>query len=237
MFTSAQRALLRTVLCFLCLAVPFSAQAASHAEAAGTDTATHVTIQRGKASYLGKKFQGRKTANGEIFRHEKLTAAHKTLPFGTVLRVTRLTNGRSVIVRVNDRGPFIKGRFVDLSRLAASKLNMLRGGVTEVQFEIITNRHGEPLLPDEAFYVALARGDSAEAARKQGEALGRTVPAKHAAGLKKTAVFALNQDPGLPGYVMGLGPFARFEDAHRAFLALPAKTGHEIICAAASLQE
>jgi rare lipoprotein A len=92
---------------------------------------------QGLASYYADKYQGRKTANGEIFDTAKLTAAHKTLPFGTRVRVTNLDNGRSVDVRINDRGPYVAGRVIDLSPAAARKLDMLRAGVVRVKLDIL----------------------------------------------------------------------------------------------------
>ena len=91
------------------------------------------------ASYYADKFHGRKTSNGEIFNMYALTAAHKTLPFNTKVKVTNLTNGKSVIVRINDRGPFVKGREIDLSKAAASKLDMIKSGTAKVKLTIITN--------------------------------------------------------------------------------------------------
>lgn len=91
--------------------------------------------QTGKASYYADKFNGRKTANGEIFQNSKLTAAHKTLPFGTRVKVTNLNNGRSVKVRINDRGPFVAGRMIDLSKSAASKIGMVNAGVGNVKIK------------------------------------------------------------------------------------------------------
>ena len=91
----------------------------------------------GIASYYADKYQGRKTANGEIFDVGKMTAAHKTLPFGTRVRVTNLVNGKSVVVRVNDRGPFVAGRVIDLSPAAARKLDMIRAGIVRVKLEIL----------------------------------------------------------------------------------------------------
>ncbi len=91
----------------------------------------------GNASYYAAKFVGRPTANGEIFDNTKLTAAHKTLAFGTKVRVTNLSNGKSVIVRINDRGPFIAGRIIDLTEAAAKKLDMLKKGVQKVKVECI----------------------------------------------------------------------------------------------------
>ncbi|WP_439505189.1 septal ring lytic transglycosylase RlpA family protein [Sediminibacterium sp.] len=88
--------------------------------------------ESGVASYYADKYDGRKTSNGEIFRQRKLTAAHKTLPFGTKVKVTNLSNGQSVKVRINDRGPFIQGRIIDLSKKAAKKIDLVNTGVTKV---------------------------------------------------------------------------------------------------------
>lgn len=93
--------------------------------------------ERGGASWYGRKFHGRRTSSGELYDMFKMTAAHKTLPLPSYLRVTNPTNGKSVIVRVNDRGPFHKGRVVDLSYAAAAKLDMLHG-VGQVEVEAIT---------------------------------------------------------------------------------------------------
>ena len=78
--------------------------------------------QKGKASFYADKFNGRKTASGETFRNSKLTAAHKTLPFGTMVKVTNQSNGKTVKVRINDRGPFVLGRIIDLSKKAAKNI-------------------------------------------------------------------------------------------------------------------
>jgi rare lipoprotein A len=91
--------------------------------------------QTGKASFYADKFDGRKTANGEIFSNTKLTAAHKTLPFGTKVKVINLSNGKSVRVRINDRGPFVAGRMIDLSKKAARKINMVNAGVGNVKIK------------------------------------------------------------------------------------------------------
>lgn len=94
----------------------------------------------GKASYYADKFEGRTTANGEKYRHKHLTAAHKTLPFGTKLRVTNLKNNKTVEVRVNDRGPFVTGRVIDLSKSAAQKIDMINDGVANVKVEMVTDK-------------------------------------------------------------------------------------------------
>ena len=95
-------------------------------------------LGRGVASFYGKRFHGRLTANGERFNMNAMTAAHKTLPFGTKVRVTYPRNGRSVVVRINDRGPFIKGRHIDLSRGAAQKLGMISSGHARVKMDIVS---------------------------------------------------------------------------------------------------
>ena len=95
------------------------------------------TLGTGVASYYGKRFHGRLTANGERFDMNAMTAAHKTLPFGTRVLVTNPANGRSVMVRINDRGPFIRGRTIDLSRGAAEQIGMIRRGHARVQLDIV----------------------------------------------------------------------------------------------------
>lgn len=91
----------------------------------------------GKASYYGRAHHGNKTASGERFDQNALTAAHRTLPFGTMVRVTNLDNGQSVVVRINDRGPFARGRIIDVSRKAAEALDMIRSGVVPVRVEAL----------------------------------------------------------------------------------------------------
>ena len=91
----------------------------------------------GEASYYAHKFHGRKTANGETFNMNDLTAAHKTLPFGTIVRVTNLGNNRSVQVRINDRGPFVRNRIIDLSLAAAKEIDMLKSGTAKVRIDVI----------------------------------------------------------------------------------------------------
>lgn len=97
------------------------------------------SLGRGVASYYGKRFAGRRTANGERFDPQKLTAAHKTLPFGSRVRVTNPRNGRSVVVRINDRGPFIRGREIDLSRRAAERIGLIQRGHGPVDLALLKN--------------------------------------------------------------------------------------------------
>jgi len=98
----------------------------------------YIDIGNWHASWYGTKFNGRRTANGEIFDQEAFTAAHKTLKFGTLLRLTNPENNRSVIVRVNDRGPFIRNRQIDVSKAAAAELGFIENGVVKLKVEQIS---------------------------------------------------------------------------------------------------
>jgi len=93
--------------------------------------------QTGKASFYAMKFQNKKTASGETFKQSNNTAAHKKLPFGTRVKVTNTKNGRSVVVKINDRGPFAKGRIIDLSKSAFQKIGNTKSGVINVKIEVI----------------------------------------------------------------------------------------------------
>ncbi|HUW04906.1 MAG TPA: septal ring lytic transglycosylase RlpA family protein [Williamwhitmania sp.] len=97
-------------------------------------------VQEGNASYYGSGFHGKRTASGEVFSKNKLTAAHPTLEFGTLVKVTNLTNGKSVVVRINDRGPFSKNRIIDLSEAAAKRLDMVDAGTAMVRVETVTQQ-------------------------------------------------------------------------------------------------
>ena len=98
---------------------------------------TSKKIYTGVSSYYGKAFHGKLTANGEIFDMYGVTAAHKTIPLNTVARVTNLANNKSLILRINDRGPYVAGRLLDCSYGAAKKLDFIGSGTTEVKIEVI----------------------------------------------------------------------------------------------------
>ena len=119
-----------------------SAPVAATAPAATASPASEVKAgsadaTEGKVAYYGRKFAGRKTASGERFNPNALTMAHKTLPMGTMVRVTNLKNNKSVVVRVNDRGPSTPDRVGDLSQAAAGKIRMLRSGVVQAKLEVV----------------------------------------------------------------------------------------------------
>jgi len=94
-------------------------------------------VLKGECSYYADKFHGNKTANGEIYDMNQYTAAHRTLPFNTILDVKNINNGITVRVRINDRGPFKKGRILDLSLAAAKKIDLVRSGITQIEAKII----------------------------------------------------------------------------------------------------
>ena len=108
--------------------------------ACGTSKSTFT--QTGQGSYYADKFRGKPTASGTPYRPSKLTAAHNTLPFGTKIRVTNTRTGRSVKVTVNDRGPHVKGRIVDLSKKAARKIGLIDAGVAPVQLKVVRAASG-----------------------------------------------------------------------------------------------
>ena len=134
--------------------------------------------QTGVASWYGGIFQGRLTANGEKYDTYAYTCAHKTLPFGTVLEVENLGNGRTVRVRVNDRGPFVDGRVIDLTYAAARELDMIRDGTAEVHITAV-----EESIPDVRFNVQVGAWGDLENATAHRRRLEE-------AGLEPTAVLS-----------------------------------------------
>ncbi|MEX2534663.1 MAG: septal ring lytic transglycosylase RlpA family protein [Trueperaceae bacterium] len=146
--------------------------------------------REGMASWYGPGFAGRLTANGEIFDPAQLTAAHRTLPFNTHLRVTNLSNGRSVTVRINDRGPFIGDRIIDLSRAAAERIGMLGRGTATVRLEPLSGVGG--VLPAAAD-ASLPRWDVVASGRTLGELLLLSSPS---AGPVLVRVVGTQVEPG-----------------------------------------
>ncbi len=129
----------RPLLFLLLLSLAACAPRTRPAEPTTTGTGRSATLyDDGVASWYGPNFVGRPTANGEIFDPSQLTAAHQTLPFDTLVRVTHLENGRSVVVRINDRGPFVGRRIIDLSRAAAERIDMIGSGTAQVRLELLS---------------------------------------------------------------------------------------------------
>ncbi len=163
-------------------------------------------VQRGVGSWYGKKFHGQKTSSGEIYDMFKMTAAHPTLPIPSYARVTNLRNGKQVIVRINDRGPFHSQRIIDLSYTAALKLDYIRGGSVELEVE--------RLLPDEiARLQAAKRGKAAMTVDADTDAIG-----------KLAGNTQMPPSPGLPpqqalatgnsGFFLQFGAYAQEQNAH-----------------------
>jgi rare lipoprotein A len=134
----------RALLALLLALIPACAPRAAHAETQVAAT----PIQEGIASWYGREFAGRRTASGEVFDPSQLTAAHRTLPFGTLVRVTHVGSGRSVVVRINDRGPFTDRRVIDLSHAAAAEIGMVAAGTARVRIEPIDAAPALRLAPD-----------------------------------------------------------------------------------------
>lgn len=132
----------------------------------------------GEASWYGPGFHGNRTASGEVYDMEAMTAAHKRLPFGARVRVLNMDNGREIEVRINDRGPFARGRIIDLSRAAAREIGMLGSGTARVRISVLeqttgarpTTRRGPVDIPDGCFLVQVGAyrdaGNAAEMARR-----------------------------------------------------------------------
>jgi len=148
----------------------------------------------GIASWYGGKFQGRLTANGEVFDTNHLTAAHRELPFGTIVRVINTTNNRVVVVRINDRGPFVDDRVIDLSRAAADIIGLTAAGIAPVRLEII---HYQEASTIRTIQVA-SFGDQANAAalvaRLQEEELPASIETVSTAGVHRVVIPGIEED-------------------------------------------
>ena len=154
--------------------------------------------ETGEASWYGPGFHGNQTASGEVYDMEAMTAAHKKLPFGTRVRIHNLDNGRQTEVRINDRGPFARGRIIDLSRAAARDIGMLGSGTARVRIEVLegattarVDRRGPVAIPDGCFLVQVGAyrdaGNAAEMARRL-TARGETVRQVDADGVTRVLV-------------------------------------------------
>lgn len=171
-------------------------------------------VEEGYASWYGEKFHGHTTSNGEIYDMFTLSAAHRTLPLPTLARVTNLENGRSVVLRVNDRGPFHPNRFIDLSYGAALRLGFVEQGVARVRVEALTPENtGHPLQEAELYWLQFGAFRDADHAQRVRDLVDRT----------------LQQQPQVQSagavYRVRLGPVsaARAEDLQRQWV----QRGHE----------
>ncbi len=163
-------------------------------------TALRPYKERGVASWYGRKFHGQKTSNGETYDMYAMTAAHPTLPLASYVRVTNVATGRAVVVRVNDRGPFLHGRIIDLSYAAAYRIGIASRGSGEVEVEAI--------IPGESTMAALAPLPAVASAAGTGSAVGS--PGAEATGLSETSA-PVSAQAG--GFAVQLGAFSNFGNA------------------------
>lgn len=154
--------------------------------------------ERGDASWYGPGFHGKRTASGEIYDMNAMTAAHRTLPFGVVVEVENLDNGRRTRVRINDRGPFVRGRIIDLSRTGAERLGMIGPGTARVAIRVV--ELPEPPRPAPGYWVQLGAFRSERNARALADALRAEYPE-----------IRIREQGGW--HRVGLGPY---QDRHRA---------------------
>jgi len=197
--------------------------------------------QVGIASWYGPGFHGRRTSSGEVYNQYDLTAAHQTLPHGTRVQVTNLTNGRSVLVRINDRGPFVDDRIIDLSYAAARQIDMIGPGTAMVQVQIVGPEWSNPTQVAEAILPPPAEAPPAPPVQRQPPPPPRVEVAAAAAPATRYAVqvgafadferarltqrrlelqgtrvqLGLVEEAGMRYYRLRLGPFARQDDAAR----------------------
>jgi rare lipoprotein A len=122
----------------VCAACSFALMLQGCSSSPGRPESNGAYVEEGVASYYAEEFNGRKTSNGETYNMHDMTAAHRTLPFGTRVRVINLITGKSLIVRINDRGPFTKDRVIDLSYDAAKKLELVGSGTSRVRIEVVS---------------------------------------------------------------------------------------------------
>lgn len=157
----------------------------------------------GTASWFGNFHHGKNTASGEPFDMFSMTAAHKKLPFGTVLRVTNNANGKTVVLKVNDRGPYAKKRILDVSYAAADRLGMRASGTAPITMEVVGDTEGRPLDSSKAFFVRLdeSRSPTAATVKRQMSQLLRM-------GIQDAPTLLHTTSESI-----ALGPFLQFQDA------------------------
>jgi len=172
-----------------------------------SDVSDIVAQQRGSCSWYGGSFHGRKTSNGETFDKHALTAAHRSLPFGSEVEVTDVTSGRKVRVRINDRGPFSHQRIIDLSYAAASSLDIVNRGVADVELRLVDT--GNANWPEEIFAVEVASFNSKIDAEQFVQGLSKS---QRAAGL----YYVKAPDAEARAYRVRFGPFTCEESAKTA---------------------
>lgn len=214
---------------------PVTRGATSTQASEATETAHELV---GKASFYGDEYQGRKAANGETFDNAQMTAAHKTLPFGTMVKVTRKDNGKSITVRIIDRGPFKPGRVIDLSQGAAAPIGLIRDGVIEVTLELVstpqpaiataTNPQAAEIVlenkniktisaPQNDFGIQVGAFSDIKTAERATENLGKK-------GLSNFVIHTGISATNATVYRVIVGPFEQKEDAQKIYDTMIAGT-------------
>lgn len=201
-------------LLWLFLALPLTLSASSQQSAE----------EIGIATYYGDKLHGRKTASGELYDKNQLTCAHRTLKFGTKVRVTRMDNGKSIIVRVNDRGPFVKGYIVDLSRKAATEIDMIKEGIVKVKIEVVTDEAAPEKAPETVAETRTAPPKTDEKAGSEKTATAEKAPEKAAPAtpeaqtvtgksFKSFDLYSIDvKRPARKGYAVQIAVISNFEN-------------------------
>lgn len=208
--------MLKRAISLLLLALPLFF---SVPQAEGRTPGPMFQVATGKATFYSDSFHGKKTANGERYDKHAFTAAHRSLPLGTIVRVTNLSNGRNLLVRINDRGPVKKKLILDVSKAAAHRLNMIRRGVIPVQVEVVADKRGVPVHRGSAFYLKLAEAKSLREGHRKAAALapgraGKAHPRQPAPSVTGEIRLLSEKAPdGRTRYFVGQGPFTRYGDA------------------------
>lgn len=173
---------------------------------------TAQVIEKGRATYYANKFVGRKTANGEVYNHNEFTAAHRSIPLGTNVKVTRIDNQKSITVKVNDRCADHAGGIIDLSKGAAEELGFLRAGLTNVKLELID----EGLSPEE---MASAKYNIRVSRAAEMEQLMPAITTLNEQGfVNQTILFFSQSTP--PNYQLFIGPYKHKQNAQLVKMAL-----------------
>lgn len=211
--------MIKRAITLLLLALPFYLAAVQQAE--GRSPGPMLEVFTGGATFYSDSFHGKKTANGERYNKNEFTAAHRSLPLGTIVRVTNLSNGNNLLVRINDRGPGKKKLILDVSRAAASKLNMIRRGVISVQVEVVADKRGIPVLRNNAFYLRLASARTLKDAQNKLKTLSSASSSKLTKQTSRNRsgelkILSERLPNGRTQYFVGQGPFTRYREAQHA---------------------
>ncbi len=203
---------LKFILLFLLILFLSSSTSLYYAYAAEIDFSEDIYDdsfnQKGSASWYGPGFHGKLTANGQRYNQFGLTAAHKSLKFNQVLHISNLANNKSVLVQVNDRGPYVGERIIDLSEAAMIRLDGMQKGVIRIHAVAVSDTKGIPLDENLAYFVECSKENTLDEAQKAIEKL-------HKVGNFENHIFPMED-----GYSIGLGPFTDFQKAQDELIDL-----------------